>query len=114
MGFGDDTAHSIGVHVKSYRTWMLFLATLPSSIVVAYFGIIGFIGLVAPHIARLLVGESYKVVFPFSMIFGAILLTFADIISRIVIPPLVLPVGIITSFMGVPVLIYLLAKRGGK
>ncbi|MGE4457401.1 MAG: iron chelate uptake ABC transporter family permease subunit [Arcobacteraceae bacterium] len=72
---------------------------------------IGFIGLIAPHIVRLLVGHSHKYVIPLSVISGAILLLGADIVARTILSPLVVPVGIFTSFIGAPLFLYLLSRR---
>lgn len=111
LGFGDEGAKSKGVDVGFVRVYMLFIATFISAMVVAYFGIIGFVGLVAAHIVRLSIGESYIVLIPFSAIFGAILLIVADTVSKLIVPPIIIPIGIVTAFMGVPLFLYLLAKK---
>lgn len=111
LGFGDEGAKSRGVSVGFFRIFMLFIATLTSAIVVAYFGIIGFIGLIAAHLVRLSIGESYAILIPFSSIFGSILLLLADIVSKLIIPPIIIPIGIVTAFMGVPLFLYLLTRK---
>ncbi|PSM52142.1 iron siderophore ABC transporter, permease protein [Campylobacter blaseri] len=111
LSFGDEGAKARGVDVKALRITILIFATLSSAVVVAYFGIIGFVGLVAPHITRLVIGTSYGLLIPFSAIFGSILLITADVISKFILPPIIMPIGIVTSFMGVPLFLYLLIRK---
>ena len=109
---GDDVAKSLGVNVKILRTLVLIMAALLTATPIAFIGTIGFIGLLAPHIARFLVGASHKYLVACSALTGSILLLLADTISRTILSPLILPVGIFTAFMGVPLFLYLLFKRG--
>lgn len=114
LSFGDDNAQTRGVNVGLLRTVILLFASLASAAAVSYFGIIGFIGLVGAHLVRLTIAQNYAIIIPFSVLTGAILLLIGDIISRIIIAPLVLPIGIVTAFMGVPLFLYLLAKSKVK
>jgi iron complex transport system permease protein len=81
------------------------------SSIVCFTGTIGFIGLVAPHITRIIIGTDYRYLIPASGIVGAILVVGSDVISRNVIPPIIIPVGVITAFMGGPLFLYLIMKR---
>ncbi|MEM3526156.1 MAG: iron ABC transporter permease, partial [Candidatus Jordarchaeaceae archaeon] len=98
---GDEQAVQLGVRVKWFKRIMLVVAALLASICVAYTGIIGFVGLVVPHMIRLALGSDHRLLLPLSTIFGANLLLVADIVARIVMSPAELPIGIITSFIGV-------------
>jgi iron complex transport system permease protein len=108
---GNESAVNLGISVVRLRILAMVVSSLLSALAVAFFGIIGFIGLIAPHIVRLLVGHSHSYVIPFSVISGAILLLGADIVARTVLSPLVVPVGIFTSFIGAPLFLYLLSRR---
>ncbi len=108
--WGKDVAKSLGVNVKLLTVFTLVFASLISSVCTAFLGIIGFIGLIAPHFIRIIIGSDYRFLIPLSAINGAFLLLLADIISRIIIKPIVLPVGIITSFAGVPLFLYIMVK----
>ncbi len=112
LSFGDDSAQSRGVEVDKFRFISLLLSSLLSAIAVSFLGIIGFVGLVAPHIVRMLLGSSHLSVLSLSTLLGSILLLLADFVSKIIMPPIILPIGILTSFMGVPIFIYLLLKKG--
>ena len=111
LHFGDDKAQTLGVNVKFFQILVLFWATLLSTLCVCYFGIIGFIGLVAPHIIKFSLGFSHKILFIFSGLCGAIMLGAADILSRLIFAPVILPVGILTAFLGVPLLLFLLIRK---
>ena len=102
-------SENVGVNVRRLRLVSLLIATLLSAVSVAYFGIIGFIGLIAPHFARLLSGD-FRFLLPLSAIIGAGLLLLSDIASRILLSPVELPVGILTSFIGAPLFLILLIK----
>ncbi len=111
LGFGDESAFNKGVNVPLFRAFVIFLSALCTAVAVAFFGIIGFIGLVAPHLMRLLVGSSHVALIPLSVLCGGVLLLGADLVARLLLYPSVLPVGIITSFIGAPMLLYLLLSR---
>lgn len=104
---GDDTALHLGVNVRRERTVLLALASLVTAAAVALAGLIGFVGLVVPHVVRLLVGPNARLVLPLSAIFGAAFLILADLGARI---PGELPVGIITAVIGAPVFVMLLRR----
>lgn len=111
---GDDIARSLGVRVGRTRMVGMFLASLMTAVAVSFLGIIAFIGLVAPHLMRRVVGSDYRYLIPGTLVMGALLLLAADSVARTVIAPVVLPVGAITSFMGAPLFIYLLIRGFGR
>ncbi len=110
MRMGDDTAVSLGVNVHLSRTALMVLACFSTAVVVSFVGAIGFICLLAPHIARLVAGGSIRFLIPASAVTGALLLTIADIIAKDLVNPIMLPVGAITAVIGGPVLVYLLFR----
>ncbi|WP_457612270.1 FecCD family ABC transporter permease [Methanocaldococcus sp.] len=107
---GDETAKSLGVEVEKCRLFGMIIASFITSVTVAFLGIIGFIGLIAPHMVRLIIGGDYRYLMINVPLFGALLLVIADLMSRILLAPVVLPVGILTSFIGAPLFIYLIIK----
>jgi iron complex transport system permease protein len=109
--FGDSSAQSMGVNVKFSKIVILIIMTLLSATAVAFCGTIGFLGLIVPHIARIFYGPDHRKLIPLSGLIGAILLLLADLLARILIPPLEIPVGIFTSLMGGPFFIYLVLKK---
>ncbi len=111
--WGDEAASSLGVNVTKLRFFSLVVAALISAVTIAFLGIIGFIGLMAPHLMRLLIGQDNRFLLPYAALSGAALLVISDVLARRLIAPIVLPVGILTSFAGVPLFLYLLVcKRG--
>ena len=114
LGFGDESAKSLGVAVEGVRLETMLLGALLASTAVAYFGIIGFVGLVAPHLVRLVAGGAHAALLPISALAGGVLLMGADLAARLVLLPAILPVGILTAFLGVPLFIYLLVTRGRR
>jgi iron complex transport system permease protein len=108
---GDDTAKTLGVNVDVLRITLIFLAVTGSSLVVSFIGVVGFVGLVGPHIARLIVGSDHRFLFPFSMVTGGGLLLLADTVGRMVLPPRVIPVGIVVALVGAPLFIYLILRK---
>jgi iron complex transport system permease protein len=110
LGSGDDIARSLGVNVESTRMTGMFLASLVTATAVSFLGIMAFVGLVAPHLMRRLIGSDYRYLIPGSAFAGALLLLASDTLSRTIIAPVVLPVGAITSVMGAPLFIYLLVR----
>jgi len=107
MDAGTATAKSLGVPVESLRIRGMAVASLLTAIVISFVGIIGFVGLVAPHIVRLLIGGTERHLLPITAVVGGGLLVAADTLARTVLAPIVLPVGILTSFLGAPLFIYL-------
>jgi len=110
LASGDDTARSLGVHVDRIRLTGMVLTALIASIVTSFHGVIAFLGLLAPHIAKKLVSSNHGLLIPMSCIVGSILLLLADTVGRCIIGSGTLPVGILTSFMGAPLFLYLLIK----
>lgn len=111
---GEETAISLGIHVKKLTLVNMILCCLAASVVVSYIGLISFIGLVAPHIVRMVVGNNHIYLLPGSAMAGALLLLLGDLFARVVISPVILPIGAITSFLGGPLFLYLLFKGGKK
>ncbi|MCP8323064.1 MAG: iron ABC transporter permease [Candidatus Methylarchaceae archaeon HK02M2] len=111
LSMGDEVAINLGINVKSSKIFLLTLATLLTAVTISLTGTIGFIGLVAPHIVRMMIGSDHRFLLPASSLVGAILLLFSDTLSRMIINPSEIPVGIITSIIGVPFFVYLLMKR---
>lgn len=110
---GEEQAHHLGVDTERLKRIMLASATLITAAAVSISGIIGFIGLIIPHITRILVGPDHRILIPSSALVGAIVLILCDTIARTIMSPAELPVGIITSLLGCPFFIYLLRKRRG-
>lgn len=107
---GDETAKGLGVNVERTRLVGMVIAALVSAVIVAFLGVIGFVGLVCPHMVRRVIGDDQRYLIPGSTLFGGILLLASDTAARLIISPYVLPVSILTAFMGAPVFIYLLLK----
>lgn len=114
MRSGLETAGSLGVNTRGLMTASMVIASLAAAVTVAFVGIIGFVGLVAPHIVRRLVGDDYRFLAPASALAGALLLVAADTFARMVIAPVILPVGAVTSFLGAPLFLVLLIKGGWR
>lgn len=109
---GEDQAREMGLNVRQFNRWMLILASVLTSVCVAFCGVIGFVGLVIPHLCRMLLGSDHRMVLPASLCFGAVMLMLADLLSRTGYYGLELPVGAITTIIGIPVFAYLLIKKG--
>ncbi|HCX65793.1 MAG TPA: iron ABC transporter permease [Eubacteriaceae bacterium] len=111
---GEETAKGLGVNVKQLRIFAMLVSSLTAATIVAYVGIINFIGLIAPHLIRRFVGSDYRYLLPASALAGAFLLLASDILARILVAPIILPIGAITSFLGAPMFLYLLYRGVGK
>ena len=111
MGAGDETAKSLGVNVERTRVISMILVSLITAAVICFTGTIGFIGLVAPHIARMVIGGDHRILLPASALVGGLLLLAADTVARTILAPVILPVGIMTAFLGVPFFVYLFLRR---
>jgi iron complex transport system permease protein len=111
MLIGEESAYSLGVDVEKIKIYVLLLGTFITSMVVSVSGIIGFVGLIIPHIVRIIVGPDHKILLPSSALIGGIFMIFADTIGRTLISPVEIPVGIITALFGGPFFIYLLRKK---
>ncbi|MET8049553.1 iron ABC transporter permease [Streptosporangium sp. NPDC005286] len=102
LSVGDDEAVTLGLNAARVRLVVLFAASLATAAAVAVSGLIGFVGIVVPHVVRRLTGSSYRVVLPISLIGGAAFLVLADLIARTVLAPAELPIGVVTAFFGAP------------
>lgn len=105
---GDETAKGLGVNVEQVRVVGMVIAALVSAVIVAFLGVIGFIGLVCPHMVRRIIGDDQRYLIPGSCVMGGILLLASDTVARLIMAPFVLPVAVLTAFLGAPVFIYLL------
>ena len=110
MESGEAAAHGLGVNVRSVRLAGMFVAAAAAASIIAFCGIINFVGLVAPHVMRRFIGSDYRYLLPASAFAGAGLLLVSDIVAHAVVAPLILPIGAITSFVGAPMFLYLLFK----
>lgn len=108
---GEETAHNLGVDPESLKTIMLVVAAVMTAAAVAFTGVIGFVGLIVPHMVRLVVGADHRILVPAATLTGAIFLILADTTARAVIAPTELPVGIITALCGGPFFLYLLRRN---
>lgn len=102
LRLGDDKAASMGVNVRRLRLHTMLAVSLLAAIPVSFVGTIGFVGLVGPHIARMVVGEDQRFFLPGSVICGALLLSATSVVSKVLIPGAILPIGVITALVGVP------------
>lgn len=102
LAVGDEEARSLGLDVRRTRLIIVAAATLGTAAVVAVSGLIGFVGIVVPHLVRLAVSSSYRVILPLSVALGASFLVLADVLARTVLAPAELPIGVVTAFIGAP------------
>ncbi|WP_233531845.1 FecCD family ABC transporter permease [Paenibacillus alkalitolerans] len=112
LTLGDGEAKGLGLHVERTRMLVTAAAALLSASAVSTVGLLGFVGMIVPHAARLLIGDDYRVLLPATALLGVSALTIFDTLSRIMFAPVELPVGIITGALGAPFFLYLLRKRG--
>lgn len=108
---GDEVAKGLGVNTERFRVIGLVLSALLSAVLVSGFGVIAFVGLMAPHLARLMIGSDHRFLIPASTATGALILLLANTVAMNVLRPMVLPVGLLTSLLGGPMFIYLLVRR---
>lgn len=115
MSLGDETAHALGMNVEAYRLGMLGLAAVLAGAAVSFAGLLGFVGLIIPHLVRFFVGHDNRWVLPVSAVSGAAFVVVCDLLSRVLFAPYEVPVGILMAFIGGPFFIYLILKnrRGG-
>lgn len=111
---GEAHARSTGVNVPRLRTWVIVRSSILAAFAVCFVGTIGFVGLVGPHIARLLLGEDHRMLVPGAAICGALLLSMASTLSKTLIPGVIIPVGILTAVVGVPLFLSLLFQRSRR
>ncbi|MGN1044524.1 MAG: FecCD family ABC transporter permease [Candidatus Methanomethylophilaceae archaeon] len=109
---GEDQASQLGLDVRKFKAIMMVVASVLTSVCVAFVGIIGFVGLVIPHACRMCLGGDHRLIMPASMILGACLMLFSDLVARIAMAPTEIPVGAITAMIGTPVFAYMLMRRG--
>ncbi len=114
LRLGEDRAISFGIDVRRLRLGTLLRISILSALSVAFVGPIGFIGLVAPHIARLLFGEDHRFYLPGSILIGALVLSLASVASKNIIPGVIIPVGIVTSLVGVPFFLSIILRHRGN
>lgn len=107
----EETVRGLGMRIETARLFLIAVAVALAASVVAVAGAIGFIGLIIPHLARLLVGSNFRYVLPVSALLGAVLVSAADTVGRIIMPPVEIPVGIMISLIGAPYFLYLLLRR---
>ncbi|MDR2349198.1 MAG: iron ABC transporter permease, partial [Deltaproteobacteria bacterium] len=108
----DETAKSLGINPETIRTVSGFLAVLITATIISFTGVIGFVGLISPHMARIIIGNEHKYFIPFSGLLGSILLLCADTLGRFALYPVNIPVGIVVSFLGVPLFVHLILSAG--
>lgn len=111
---GEDQARQMGLNAKKFDRFMLIAASVLTAFCVAFCGIIGFVGLVVPHVARMIMGGDHRLMLPVTMAFGGSLMILADLLSRVLVTGFELPVGAVTTIIGVPVFAYLLIRSRGK
>jgi iron complex transport system permease protein len=111
FALGEDTAQHLGVDVEKVKKLLLIFGSLVTAAAVSVSGLIGFIGLMIPHITRILVGPDHRILLPTSIIVGASFLVICDAVARVIVSPVELPVGVITALSGGPFFIYLLRKK---
>lgn len=116
LALGDDVAQSVGLRVKGTRLMLLCLSSLLAGAAVSFSGLIGFLGLIVPHLVRRLAGGEYRLILPLSMLGGALLMLLCDTAARTLFAPYELPVGILLSLIGGPFFLFLLLRqrKGGK
>jgi iron complex transport system permease protein len=114
LRLGDEEARSLGVHVGRVRVVVIAAATLGTAAAVAVSGLIGFVGIVVPHLVRLVAGSSYRVVLPLSALLGAAFLVATDLVARTAVAPAELPIGIITACIGAPFFVLVLRLTRAK
>lgn len=114
LRLGEDRAVSFGINVKKLRLATLLRISIISALTVAFVGPVGFIGLVAPHIARMMFGEDHRFYLPGSMLIGALVLSLASVFSKNIVPGVIIPVGIVTSLVGVPFFLSIIIRNRGN
>jgi len=111
LSFGEEKAHYLGVDTRKKKLFILFAASILTGAAVAVSGTIGFVGLVIPHLIRLLFGPDHRHLLPLSMLFGAAFLMCADLVARTIISPTELPIGVITALIGAPIFAIILIRQ---
>lgn len=114
MDLGDETAHSLGVDIVRMRNLAVLFSAINTGISVAFVGMIGFVGLLAPQITKRVIGEDKRYMIVGTLLMGAIIVLISDTIARTILSPTVLPVGVVSSFLGAPLFIYILLREKGE
>ena len=114
LRLGEDRAVSFGINVRQLRMATLLRISIISALTVAFVGPVGFIGLVAPHISRMLFGEDHRFYLPGSMLIGALVLSLASVLSKNIVSGVIIPVGIVTSLVGVPFFLSIIIRHRGN
>lgn len=114
LRMGEERARTLGIDTGRLRFGALLRISLLAATAVAFVGTIGFVGLVGPHIARMLIGEDHRYFLPASALAGAVLMSLASIASKAILPGVILPVGIVTAIVGVPVFLWLILRRSAQ
>ncbi|RVU18359.1 FecCD family ABC transporter permease [Methylobacterium oryzihabitans] len=114
LRFGAERARTLGVDVDRLRLGAMVRISVLTGVAVAFVGTIGFVGLVGPHLARLLTGEDHRLLLPMSLCTGALLLSLASTVSKLVVPGVTVPIGIVTALIGVPFFLALILRRGRR
>lgn len=107
---GNETAKGLGVNVERVRLFGMTISAMVTAVLVAFLGVIGFVGLVCPHMVRRIIGDDQRYLIPGSCVMGGVLLLASDTVARLIVAPYVLPVAVLTAFMGAPVFIYLIIR----
>ena len=110
MIMGEEVALTLGLALRFYWYLYITIVAIITAILVASCGIIGFVGLITPHLARSLVGSNYKKIFPIASLLGALFVLWADVFARVLIKNAELPIGIFTALVGAPFFIYMVTK----
>jgi len=110
MQFGDEQANQLGLPVEKAKIFVIVTASLTTAVAVAFSGVIGFVGLIVPHMVRIIWGADYRRLIPLSILGGASTLLLADVIARILMAPQTLPVGIVTALVGTPFFLWILRR----
>lgn len=114
ISLGDEVAQGLGININLMKSLTILSVVILTGVSVAMAGKIAFIGLIIPHITRLLIGQDYRRIVPYAAIFGALFLAWADVISRFMNHPFETPIGVVTAIFGVPYFLYLIKTRGGR
>lgn len=114
LASGDDMAKALGINAERLRGICMVLVALITAAIVSFTGLIGFVGLVAPHIVRIFIGSDNRFLLPASMLFGSALLILSDLVGRTILAPATIEVGVITSFLGGPLFLWIIMKRNSK
>ena len=113
MTLDDTKAQSLGVDTQKVRRMVIILTSMLTVFAVSFVGAIGFVGIISPHIARQLVGEDQRFFLPLSALIGAIVVSLSFVISKLIIPGVILPIGLVTAIVGIPVFLTIIFRRTG-